>query len=407
MSRLAMSHKGHYREPWLAVAMSYVLPGAGHAYLRTPHKAGLLLGLLVGLRALFEASLLAPFCHSLVSILLWLMFVAALPVVACIHAYRNARPADVGTPPAIGERTTDAWLAVFLTMLLPGLGHAYARKAIGAVLFVCLYFLTYLLPDDLCRWVLRGVIAASACIHVFVAGRPLALKAHILAFVVFFITVDAWSDNLRPWLTRKYIRTAGLLSGPSMKPTLLPGDVTVANRVLYEIERPRIGDVIEYEDAMGPRSIEKETHVKRVVAIAGDVVEIRGNVVYVNGERRVLGKSVVETGTVSERNWMLTRGYGVEEPYTVPSGHVFVLGDNFLDSADSRHYGAVPLERIVGKVVKVIWPPRRMQTLPPWRPGRAVTDRNEEVGSSNDERDNWGAIGDLWAGGSARGHRKG
>jgi signal peptidase I len=359
---------GRGREPWLAVALSFVLPGAGHIYVRALGRANLFLGLVLGLRVIFEASLLSSICPPLLSVFLGLLCILVLPLAACLDAYWVARHICARTDRAPRDRTKDAWLAVFLSLLVPGLGHVYVRRVFDAIVFTGLYLLTYLLSDGLGRWAASEAIIVCACIHVFVAGRPLSLKAHILAFIVFFLALDAWSDEMRPWLTRKYIRTAGVLSGPSMKPTLLPGDVTVANRAVYQFDRPCINDVIEYEDAMGPRSIEKETHVKRIVAIAGEVVQIRGNVVYVNGERRLVGKSVVETGTVSERNWMLTRGYGVEEPYTVPEGHVFVLGDNFLDSADSRHYGAVPLERIVGKVVKVIWPPRRMQTLPPCTP---------------------------------------
>lgn len=128
----------------------------------------------------------------------------------------------------------------------------------------------------------------------------------------------------------RFVVGFSVVSGHSMMNTLRSGDVVVYTRVGSMAER---GDIIALALPSG------EYYVKRVVAVGGDVVDLRGGVFYVNG--------VAETGEYVRGKTYPEEG-NFAYPYTVPEGHVFTLGDNREESIDSRFYGAVSMRHIRG-----------------------------------------------------------
>ena len=132
------------------------------------------------------------------------------------------------------------------------------------------------------------------------------------------------------FLLCRFVIGFSVVSGNSMLSTLKNGDIVVYSRVGNDIER---GDIISLSLLSG------EYYVKRVVALGGDVVDLRDGVLYVNGEAEtgayVRGKTNPEAGSFTY-------------PYTVPEGDVFTLGDNREASIDSRFYGSVNLRRVKG-----------------------------------------------------------
>ena len=139
-----------------------------------------------------------------------------------------------------------------------------------------------------------------------------------------------------------FVRISGV-SGSSMYPTLKNNDRVLVR--LSQSYQPERGDLIV---VMAP-NYDPEPLVKRVIALAGDVVEVEeGGIVFVNGEE-------LTEGYVNEAYF----GPGDREyPYTVPEGCVFVMGDNRNHSADSRltMVGALKESDIIGKVFFRIWP---------------------------------------------------
>ncbi|TLM76664.1 MAG: signal peptidase I [Actinobacteria bacterium] len=137
------------------------------------------------------------------------------------------------------------------------------------------------------------------------------------------------------------------VDGPSMEPVLLSGD-----RVLVQpgYGFPRRGDVVVVTDEPRPG----EDLIKRVVGVPGDTVEVRDDVAIVNGENEAYG-------------FPLTLAAGTR-PYrlpavTVPMGTVYLMGDNRPVSFDSRDFGPVPVDSVMGRVVAVILPPPRAHAL--------------------------------------------
>ncbi len=126
----------------------------------------------------------------------------------------------------------------------------------------------------------------------------------------------------------------------SMAPTLDDGDRIIVNKLAYRVHDPRSGDVIVLEAPDDAGLV-----VKRVVAVGGDEVGIEDGVLVVNGVAR--SEAYVDQETID----------GVYfGPVEVPVGTVFVMGDNRAESVDSREYGAVSIDDVVGRVSWRVWP---------------------------------------------------
>ncbi len=157
-------------------------------------------------------------------------------------------------------------------------------------------------------------------------------------------------------LIRTFIGEASVVPTGSMERTILVGDHIFLNKALYGPEVPftgwrlpalrsvRRGDIVAFRYPKAPQL----TFLKRVIALGGDRVEIRNDVVYRNGQP--LSEPYVEhtrTGKPRDRENM--------RPVVVPRGEMFVLGDNRDDSEDSRYFGAVPLDGVLGEPLFIYW----------------------------------------------------
>ncbi len=135
------------------------------------------------------------------------------------------------------------------------------------------------------------------------------------------------------------------VEGTSMQPRLVDQERIFVNRFIYRFESIHRGDIVVF---WYPRDTNK-SFIKRVVAVAGDVVEIRKGSVYVNGAE------VQEPYLKSE-----FRDYESFAKTVVPPDQYFVLGDHRNSSNDSRNWGFVPRDLIYGKAVFRYWPMSRM-----------------------------------------------
>jgi signal peptidase I len=132
-------------------------------------------------------------------------------------------------------------------------------------------------------------------------------------------------------------------------------DRVLANRFLYHFRDPQRGDVIVFETppAAKKRCGSGGTFVKRIVGLPKERVQIRlrrgAAFVYIDGKR--LDEPYIENDR---------RDIGPEDTYRVPAGHYFVMGDNRSQSCDSRVWGSVPRDNIIGKVFMTYWPPQRI-----------------------------------------------
>ena len=134
------------------------------------------------------------------------------------------------------------------------------------------------------------------------------------------------------YLLFRFVVGFSAVSGVSMQDTFRDGDIVLYTRINGEVER---GDIISVAIPSG------EYYIKRIAALEGDVVDIRGGVLYVN--------DVAETGSYI-RGATYPEESSFTYPYTVPEGTAFVLGDNREESIDSRFFGPVNLRQIKGVI---------------------------------------------------------
>ena len=143
-----------------------------------------------------------------------------------------------------------------------------------------------------------------------------------------------------------FIVQAFYIPSTSMKPLLHPGDRILVNKFIYRFREPRRQEIAVFRYPVNP-SI---NFVKRIIGVPNDKVEIKDGEVYLNGN-------------VLAEDYKLEAGYTDFPEKKVPEGHFFVLGDNRNNSEDSRHWGFVPEENIIGKSFVIFWPPSRMKII--------------------------------------------
>jgi len=131
----------------------------------------------------------------------------------------------------------------------------------------------------------------------------------------------------------------------SMKPTVQVGEILLVNKLAYKLGEMKRGDILTFHFPLDPEL----DYIKRVIGLAGDEVRMSGGEVYVNGQ-------VLEEPYINER----AQDEGV---WQVSAESIFVLGDNRVPSADSRAWGFVPLENVIGKALAVYWPPGKVRLL--------------------------------------------
>ena len=136
-----------------------------------------------------------------------------------------------------------------------------------------------------------------------------------------------------------FLAQATQVLGQSMEPTLHSSQRVVIEKVSYRLHGPRRGDIVVIDSEE-----QSEMLIKRVVGLPGEAIEVDHGRVIIDGEPL-------------EESWTHKEGGGDFGPQTIPPLHVFVLGDNRGASNDSRNFGPVPIEDIVGQAWVSYWPP--------------------------------------------------
>ncbi|QPC81746.1 signal peptidase I [Phototrophicus methaneseepsis] len=165
--------------------------------------------------------------------------------------------------------------------------------------------------------------------------RTSGLLAEILRTVIFVVVVTVLFDMAIP---------RSLVEGRSMEPSFQNGDRLIVSRLNYLFDTPTYSDVIVF-NSMRPSEVGIML-IKRVIGLPGDTVEIRDQQVYVNGQQLKESYTYEECGTFSCSDRTVTLG----------PDEYFVMGDNRNHSTDSRSFGPVTIDHIVGRVLFRYWP---------------------------------------------------
>lgn len=167
-------------------------------------------------------------------------------------------------------------------------------------------------------------------------------------------------------VTQAFVVKPYRIPSTSMERTLMVGDRVLVNRLVYHFRSVRRGDIVVFK---WPRN-RKIVFVKRVVGLPGDTLSLRDGHLLVNGVMQTecyvarqdgkplptLAASVMDGSTVAD-------AWSLQEPYKVPAGHYFVMGDNRAVSDDSRVWGPISRSDIIGAAFFIYWPLSRIKVL--------------------------------------------
>ncbi|KKW08219.1 MAG: Signal peptidase I [Candidatus Kaiserbacteria bacterium GW2011_GWA2_49_19] len=146
---------------------------------------------------------------------------------------------------------------------------------------------------------------------------------------------------------RYFIFQPFIVKGQSMEPNFQEGNYLIIDEVSYRWRNPQRGEVVVFKYPYNP----SQRYIKRIIGLPGEVLEIRNEKVMIfdqNGQEMILQENTyLPQGDITLGNLRLT----------LKENEYFVLGDNRLSSSDSRSWGVLPRDKIIGRVLLRLWPP--------------------------------------------------
>jgi signal peptidase I len=146
-----------------------------------------------------------------------------------------------------------------------------------------------------------------------------------------------------------------------MAPTIQAGDHVMMEGLAYKGRNPRRGEIVVFSSSEIARLPPNQLYIKRLVGLPGDTLRIADGKLYVNGDYFPTISSTGPVHHVFLPSTMYLRSSN--DTVSVPAGQYFVLGDYSANSADSRSWGFVPRENIMGKIILRYWPPTRIGSV--------------------------------------------
>jgi signal peptidase I len=188
------------------------------------------------------------------------------------------------------------------------------------------------------------------------------------ALEILLLVAVAFAGTL---LVKNFVAQAFSIPSTSMSPQLEVGDRVIVSRFSYRLGEPNRGDIVVFSEpdappderalparlvgevlqTIGVQQPSETELIKRVIGLPGERIRARNGEVRIDGQ--VLREPYLPDGVT-------TADFG---PVRVPADHVFVLGDNRGNSADSRVIGAIAVDSIVGRAIARVWPPPRLAFL--------------------------------------------
>ncbi len=160
-------------------------------------------------------------------------------------------------------------------------------------------------------------------------------RNHIIDFIQTLVVVGAIFA-----LIYLFVAQPHKVSGRSMVPTFMDGDYIFTDKLSFRLREPTHGDIIVLKN---PRD-ESQDFIKRIIVVPGDTIKVENNSIYVNGQK--LNEDYLPKATPTRSGSFLNEGVEI----TAGPNQYFVIGDNREHSSDSREWGGVTKEEIVGRV---------------------------------------------------------
>ena len=163
-------------------------------------------------------------------------------------------------------------------------------------------------------------------------------------------------------LIKAFLFQAFYIPSDSMVPTLKTNDRVIVNKLSYHLHSVHRGDIVVFTTPKGPdgKPIDPTIKdlVKRVIGLPGDVVTAKNDHILIDG--KVLREPYLPQGTVTDCTSFVPQCFPAGK---IPPNEYFVMGDNRSNSRDSRYFGAIRKNEIVGRVFVRVWPLNRLGLL--------------------------------------------
>lgn len=270
-------------------------------------------------------------------------------------AHRSAKKANSADFEQLRKSEKDPWLAVFLSRLIPGLGHAYQGNWLFALLFFVLivgFGIAYRVAPPL--FLPYAAVYGLCLYHAYLSSPASRAKFRPLILAVCLVLVGADLVNQGfAFAAKNFVAEVRYIPSESMLPTLQISDRVFVNKLTYRFGSPQRGDVVVFDP---PPAVQTQTQgienalISRVIGLPGETVAVEAGQVYVEGQP-------------------LSEGYVLEPPQylfgptPVPADSYFVLGDNRNNAFDSHLWGFVPKNLVIGKATKIFWPHSRARAI--------------------------------------------
>jgi signal peptidase I len=349
------------KEPWFAANLSGFIPGLGQMYAsKYPRGWAILIFYWLLISIGFWLSI-DPYGSIAIGLGIFFFAIIILWVWNIFDAHRTARGMNSIEFELERKQNKDAWLAVFLSRITPGSGHRYLKKSKVGTLFLIAFLLAYLGTESIIpalamtSMFLLFVIRLLAMYFAYISApirRHIPRLWHKILIAGFFGAVVILVLPIAIAL-RIFVAETRYIPSASMLPTLHINDRLIINKLIYHFQLPARGDLVIFSP---PEALKKEGYkdafIDRIIGIPGDRVEIKGCQVFVND--KLLVESYIRKDSTG----------GPDLPsQIVPPNSYLVLGDNRNNSYDSRYWGFVLRQNIIGRATQRFWPIDRIGSL--------------------------------------------
>ena len=296
----------------------------------------------------------------------------------------------------VAKKTNPRFIGLIMALCIPGSVHVMSgRWKAGTIWLFSLIALSILdfflssipVPLSFAMFIAIQVLHVSLLIIYYVSLLVSSYRLttprlgycgwflFLLATITFYTIVnDILSVQIRTHIAR-HDRVMGLAMYPTLQPksseTPSWRDRTMLSTLAYRFSDPRRGDIVGleiFEQAWWQQPTNLD---RRVVGLSGETVDICPPYVLINGEKlldppifaKISSCEDGYSGYVTAKESKFEENKKIVLPITLGPDEYFVLGDNSPESVDSRHFGPIPREAIVGKVMRIVSPPWRIQEL--------------------------------------------
>lgn len=163
-------------------------------------------------------------------------------------------------------------------------------------------------------------------------------------------------------LVRMFVLQQFYISGPSMESTLFQDNRVLVSKLSYRLHDIGRGDIVVFDRVTdNGQQVQHDDLIKRVIGLSGDVVEIKDCVVYVNN--RMLIEPYLNSYDLAQKTLEDRCRIPTLAAQRIPASEIFVMGDNRPQSYDSRMFGPISEDLVVGRAFIVLWPLSAFQLL--------------------------------------------